>query len=100
MTTSLRAAPLATACALLGAPAAAQTPSTSSSAAPTRPSTATSAGDTGLWYVPTAEVLARAEWSTSGYRESQNYVEGFSNVSDFAATFAAGVMRGVELFGS
>src|SRR5450631_2758595 len=78
--------------------AAAQTASNSSDAS--RLATTTSAGDTGLWYTPTAEVLARGAWSASGYRESTNYIEGFSNVADFAATFAAGVMRGVELFGS
>jgi outer membrane protein OmpA-like peptidoglycan-associated protein len=65
-----------------------------------RPATTTAAGDTGLWYVPTAETLRRGAWSASGYRESTNYVEGFSNVADFAATFAIGVTRRLEAFGS
>src|SRR4029078_3940846 len=44
--------------------------------------------------------LARGKWSVSGYRESTNYTEGFSNVADFAANFAAGVMKHVEAFAS
>ena len=38
-----------------------------------RLSTTTADGDTGLWYVPTAEVLARGKWSASGYRVGLNY---------------------------
>jgi hypothetical protein len=74
----------------------AQTPSSSSStqaAAPTkdtRPATTTFLGDTGLWYVPTGEVLPAGKWSVSGYRRGTNYVQGFSNVADFAGTFAFG----------
>ena len=40
----------------------------------------------------------------SGSREHTwpvlNYVQGFSNVSDFPLTFAVGIFRGSELFGS
>jgi peptidoglycan-associated lipoprotein len=50
--------------------------------------------------VPTAEVLARGKWSTSGYRTSYNYVEGFSNVADFPLTFAVGAARNLEVFGA
>jgi outer membrane protein OmpA-like peptidoglycan-associated protein len=89
------------ACALLAAPAIAQTTSSApSSDAATRPAFTTSEGDTGLWYVPTAEVLAKGKWSASGYRVSLNYVPGFSNVADFPLTFAAGVFPHVEVFGS
>ena len=66
----------------------------------TRPATTTFFGDTGLWYVPTAEVLSHGKWSVSAYRRGQNYVQAFANVSDFAATFAYGVTDRVELFGS
>ena len=97
MTTSFRSVALATMCLLFAGAAAAQT---SDSSGATRPATTTAGGDTGLWYVPTAEVLARGSWSASGYRESTNYIQGFSNIADFAVTFAAGVMRGVEVFGS
>ena len=106
MMTTLRYLGLAGFCTLVTATANAQTtPSTAqstprSSDSPTRPAFTTSDGDTGLWYVPTAEVLARGKWSASGYRTSYNYVEGFSNVADFPLTFGVGIFRGTELFGS
>ena len=34
----------------------------------TRPATTTVFGDTGLWYVPTGEVLPKGRWSFSAYR--------------------------------
>lgn len=76
---------------------AAQPPSSDAS---TRPATTTFSGDTGLWYVPTAEILAHGAFSASGYRSSLNYVQGFTNVADFAGTVAVGVKDRVELFGS
>src|SRR6478735_11903806 len=54
----------------------------SSDTAATRPATTTFMGDTGLWYVPTGEVLPAGKWSVSGYRRGINYVQGFSNVAD------------------
>jgi len=73
----------------------------SSSAEPqTRPATTTFLGDTGLWFVPTAEVLAHGKWSVSGYRRGTNYIQGFTNVGDFAGTFAVGIKDRVEVFGS
>src|SRR5689334_21478111 len=66
----------------------------------TRPATTTFFGDTGLWFVPTAEVLAHGKWSASGYRRGTNYIQGFSNVADFAGTFAVGVKDRLEVFGS
>jgi outer membrane protein OmpA-like peptidoglycan-associated protein len=65
-----------------------------------RPATSTFFGDTGLWFVPTAEVLAHGRWSASGYRRGTNYVQGFANVGDFAGTFAVGVADRLELFAS
>jgi hypothetical protein len=62
--------------------------------------TTTVNGDTGLWFVPTAEVLARGKWSASGYRVGLNYREGFTNVSDVPVTFGYGVSNKAELFGS
>jgi peptidoglycan-associated lipoprotein len=67
---------------------------------PTRPATTTFFGDTGLWYVPTAEVLAKGKWSTSVYRRGTNWVQGYTNVADFAGTFAVGVGDRAEVFGS
>jgi outer membrane protein OmpA-like peptidoglycan-associated protein len=66
----------------------------------TRPATTTFFGDTGLWNVPTAEFLGNRQWSVSGYRRGTNWVQGYTNVADFAGTFAIGVKNRVELFGS
>ena len=46
----------------------AQPATAQSSESTLRLSTTTSDGDTGLWFVPTAEVLARGKWSASAYR--------------------------------
>jgi peptidoglycan-associated lipoprotein len=83
------------------APAQPQTPATSTSTTrTTRPETLTFMGDSGLWYVPTADVLARGKWSVSGYRASANYREGFTNIGSFGATFGVGVTDRVEIFGA
>jgi len=111
MTTALRSSILAAACLTLStaalaqtpAPASTQTPASSSSPAAdtaTRPATTTFFGDTGLWYVPTAEVLGNGQWSVSGYRRGTNWIEGYTNVADFAATFAYGIKDRAEIFGS
>ena len=93
MKCSLRRAGLVAACALWATVAAAQSQPTD-----TRPATTTATGDTGLWFVPTGEVLPKGKWSVSGYRIGQNYQEGFTNVADFEATVAAGIARGIELY--
>src|SRR5262252_5573211 len=72
----------------------------SSTTGETRPATATFYGDTGLWFVPTAEVLADRKWSVSGYRRGTNYIQGYTNVADFAGTFAVGIKNRAEIFGS
>ncbi|HEY7172888.1 MAG TPA: hypothetical protein VH417_18680, partial [Vicinamibacterales bacterium] len=90
MTRSLRSSLIAAFCLLLAVGAAAQTTTaqsqsgSSQSTSETRPATTTFYGDTGLWFVPTAEVLAHGKWSVSGYRRGTNWVQGFSNVGDFA----------------
>ena len=66
----------------------------------TRPATTTFFGDTGLWFVPTAEVLPHGKWSVSGYRRGTNYIQGFTNVGDFAGTFGVGIKDQREIFGS
>jgi outer membrane protein OmpA-like peptidoglycan-associated protein len=77
---------------------------TSSSATSTdtgiRPATTTFFGDTGLWFVPTGEVLPHGKWSVSGYRRGTNFIHGFTNVGDFAGTFGVGVRDRAEIFGS
>src|SRR5262249_43003306 len=66
----------------------------------TRPATTTFYGDTGLWFVPTAEVLAHGKWSVSAYRRGTNYIQGFTNVGDLAGTLAVGIGDRAEIFGS
>ena len=65
-----------------------------------RPATTTFYGDTGLWYVPTAEILPHGQFSASGYRRGTNYIQGYTNVADFAGTFGVGIRDRLELFGS
>lgn len=66
----------------------------------TRPATTTVAGDTGLWFVPTAEVLAHKKWSASFYRANADFGQGFTDVSNFPLTFAVGIADRAEIFGS
>jgi len=65
-----------------------------------RPATTTFLGDTGVWFVPIAEVLSVGGWSATGYRRGTNYIQGYTSVADLAGTFAMGVTNRVELFGS
>ena len=69
-------------------------------ASETRPATTTPAGDTGLWFVPTGEVLPARKWSFSAYRVNFDYEQGFTDVSDFPITFGVGLADRVELFGA
>src|SRR3954454_18809984 len=107
--TNLRSTTLAAACTLLSTVAFAQTPtpapaatpsSSSSTDATTRPATTTFFGDTGIWYVPTGEVLPAGKWSGSAYRRGTNWIQGYTNVADFAGTFAVGIKDRAEIFGS
>jgi outer membrane protein OmpA-like peptidoglycan-associated protein len=66
----------------------------------TRPATTTFMGDTGLWYVPTGEVLPRKKWSFSAYRVNFDDNQGFSDVSNWPVTFAIGVADRAEIFAS
>jgi peptidoglycan-associated lipoprotein len=74
--------------------------SSSSTAEETRPATTTFNGDTGLWFVPTAEVLGKGQYSVSAYRRGTNWIQGYTNVADFAGTFAYGFGGRAEVFGS
>jgi peptidoglycan-associated lipoprotein len=44
--------------------------------------------------------LPHRKFSVSGYRRGTNYIQGYTNVGDFASTFDVGVKDRVELFGS
>jgi outer membrane protein OmpA-like peptidoglycan-associated protein len=74
--------------------------SSTSTAEDLRPATTTFFGDTGLWFVPTAEVLPAGKVSVSGYRRGTNYIQGYTNVGDFAGTVAVGIANRAEIFGS
>jgi outer membrane protein OmpA-like peptidoglycan-associated protein len=77
-----------------------QPASTMSEDRETRPATTTFMGDTGLWYVPTGEVLPHKKWSMSAYRVNFDDNQGFTDVSNWPLTFGYGVSDHVELFGS
>ena len=107
----LKRVSMAVVAALLGvAAASAQTPPASqqptSQAAPvaageeTRPATTTFRGDTGLWFVPTGEVLPAKRWSFSVYRVNFDYNEGFTDVSNLPVTFGVGLADRAEIFGA
>ena len=68
--------------------------------AETRPATTTTTGDTGLWFVPTGEVLPARTWSVSAQRVNFDYEQGLTDVSNFPVTFSAGVGDRAELFGA
>jgi outer membrane protein OmpA-like peptidoglycan-associated protein len=87
-------------------PMPAQTPSSTSTAAQppvdveTRPATTTFMGDTGLWNVPTAEVLPARRWSVSAYRVNFDTTEGFQDISRWPVTFGVGLGDRAEIFGA
>ena len=74
--------------------------SSTATAEETRPATTTFFGDTGLWFVPTAEILPAGKWSVSGYRRGTNWVQGYTNVADFNGTFGYGIKNRAEIFGA
>jgi hypothetical protein len=89
--------------ALIAAPVSAQTPvapAASPAAADPRPALPTFFGDTGLWFVPTAEVLPAGRFSVSAYRANYDRLQGLSDVSQFGITGAFGIAGRVEVFGS
>lgn len=66
----------------------------------TRPGGSTFLGDTGLWFVPSAEVLAGGAFAASGQVMNLDREQGFSSIQHLGGTFAAGVGGRVEIFGS
>ena len=81
-------------------PAGTQTVTTTTDEVHTRPATTTFLGDTGLWYVPTGEVLPAKKWSLSAYRVNFDDNQGFTDVSNWPVTFGIGVKDRAEIFGS
>jgi outer membrane protein OmpA-like peptidoglycan-associated protein len=64
----------------------------------TRPATTTYMGDTGLWFVPTGDVLPARRWSLSAYRVNFDYNQGFTDVSNWPITIGVGLGDRAELF--
>ena len=77
-----------------------QQSSSPSTATETRPATTTYMGDTGLWFVPTADILPAKKWSFSAYRVNFDTNEGFSDVSDWPVTIGVGLADRAEIFGA
>ncbi len=84
------------------APQTSPQPSTGASAESDRlrPATTTTSGTTGIWFVPTGEVLPAKQWSASFYRTNIDDGQGFSDISTFPATVAYGLGGRAEIFGS
>ena len=66
----------------------------------TRPAGVTFLGDTGLWFVPTAEVVGPGQVAGSGNLSTLNRQQGFTAIQSLAGTFAFGLRDRVEVFGS
>jgi outer membrane protein OmpA-like peptidoglycan-associated protein len=65
-----------------------------------RPAITSYWGDTGLWFVPTAEVLKSRGWAFGVYRTEQDFKQGRTDVEFYPLTFAIGAGSRVELFGA
>jgi len=65
-----------------------------------RPALPTFFGDTGFWFVPTAETLPARRWSTSLFRANWDRRQGLTDVNQIGVTGAFGVTDRVELFAS
>jgi peptidoglycan-associated lipoprotein len=57
-------------------------------------------GDTGLWFVPTAETLPAGKWSASVFRANWDRQQGLSDLSKIGITGAVGIGDRAEVFGS
>ena len=82
------------------APASGQTTASQAPASETRPATTTTVGNTGLWFVPTGEILPARRWSLSAYRVNFDFEQGFTDVSRFPLALGLGVADRLELFGN
>ena len=88
---------LSAVCALASAPAWAQDPSAPKEV---RPAITSFWGDTGLWFVPTAEVLKSGGWAFGAYRTEMDFKQGSTDVSYYPATLAVGAGSRTEIFGA
>jgi len=65
-----------------------------------RPALPTINGDTGLWFVPTAEVMPKGKWSASVFRANYDRRQGLTDVNQIGFTGAIGIADRSELFGT
>jgi peptidoglycan-associated lipoprotein len=65
-----------------------------------RPALPTFNGDTGLWFVPTAETMPAGRWSFSIFRANFDRRQGLTDVNQIGFTGAVALGDRVELFGS
>ena len=65
-----------------------------------KPGSATVFGDTGLWFVPTAETLPKGLWSGGVQLVNFDRSEGFSDITDIGGMFGFGMTDRIELFGA
>jgi peptidoglycan-associated lipoprotein len=65
-----------------------------------RPSLPTIDGDTGLWFVPTAETMPAGKWSFSVFRANFDRRQGLTDVSKIGLTGAVALGDRFELFAS
>jgi outer membrane protein OmpA-like peptidoglycan-associated protein len=57
-------------------------------------------GDTGFWFVPTAETLPGGKWSFSAFRANFDRRQGLTDVNQIGITGAVGIGDRFEVFGS
>jgi peptidoglycan-associated lipoprotein len=57
-------------------------------------------GDTGLWFVPTAETMGSRKFSASLFRANFDRAQGLTDVNQFGLTAAFGLGTRAEIFGS
>ena len=65
-----------------------------------RPALPTINGDTGFWFVPTAETMPAGRWSFSAFRANFDRRQGLTDVNQIGLTGAVALGDRVELFGS
>jgi peptidoglycan-associated lipoprotein len=65
-----------------------------------RPALPTFWGDTGFWFVPTAETLPSRKWSFSAFRANFDRRQGLTDVNQIGLTGAYGIGDQFEVFGS
>ena len=63
-----------------------------------RPALPTSFGDTGFWYIPTAETLPSGKWAFQAFRSNRELRQGVTDASEIGLTGAVGLGTRGELF--